>query len=102
MILDLKPSYLESLSEDTHTLTVQFDDGTAETEFTVTTAEMVPGEAEPEDADSPDEPTAGPPDGQGGTQAKTGDDSQNALWALMMAAAALGLVTALRSRRRCR
>lgn len=76
VVLDLQPAYLESLSEDTHALTVQFDDGTAETEFTVTTAEMVPGEA------------------------KTGDDSQPVLWAVVCAGSLLVLLTGYARRRR--
>ena len=100
VILDLQPSYLESLSEDTHTLTVQFDDGTAETEFTVTTAEMVPGEAESADAPLAGEPTADPADGQNGTKAKTGDDSQPVLWAAVCGGSLLTLLLLAAARRR--
>jgi hypothetical protein len=81
VVLDLQPAYLESLSEDTHALTVQFDDGTAETEFTVTTAEMVP-------------------EGKSDTKAKTGDDSQLVLWAVVCAGSLLVLLTGYARRRR--
>ena len=38
----LKASFLETLKEGKHTLSVQFTDGTAETEFTIKAAPKVP------------------------------------------------------------
>ncbi len=86
VILDLKPSYLESLSEDTHKLTVQFDDGTAEATFKVAASETTPG-GKP-DRTAPDEKAGG----RSAKTAKTGDDSRPVLWAAICGGSLLTLL----------
>ena len=70
--LSLKASYLESLSEKTHTLTAVFTDGKAETTFTVNARPVIP---------------------------KTGDGSNPILWTVLMMVGLLGIGGLIREKR---
>ena len=63
VVIDLKPSYLNTLSAGSHTIRVIFTDGYVDSSFTVTT------EKKPTDHDSP----------------KTGEDSYAVFWLMMLA-----------------
>jgi hypothetical protein len=129
VVLDLQPAYLESLSEDTHALTVQFDDGTAEGAFTIAEAEDVTpedpedvpggitpaepgddaGETEPAiddtesdigDGAAPPEEIPAPPAGKSDAKTNTGDNSRPVLWAAVCGGSLLLLVLLVFARRR--
>ena len=81
VIIELKPSYLETLSVGRHKLTASFDDGDAVTgEFTVKAK-----------AETPTKPST--PD--------TGDESNMLLWICLMAVSA-GILLLVENRRRQR
>lgn len=90
VIISLKPSYLETLSEGKHTLTAVFDDGNdPEAAFTILAANNSSGKDEGDSGSSKTK------------SARTGDENQLILWmALLMAAAAELAVTGLISRRK--
>jgi hypothetical protein len=78
----MKASYLETLSEGKHTLTAVFEDGSAETEFTIT-GEENPGDEDSEEAISPDDPG----DDKSSKAVKTGDTSDLGTWLIILLAA---------------
>ena len=99
LIADLKASYLETLSEGKHTLTAVFEDGSAETDFTVAAAEEPEEETTPADdkSDKDDKITLAdkgdksgdktpPADNKGKKTVKTGDTSNPTAWIILMAA----------------
>ncbi|WP_419049047.1 immunoglobulin domain-containing protein [Enorma massiliensis] len=93
-IVTLKPSYLETLSADKHTLAIVSDTGTAETEFTVVAAEK-----QPADDESANDKAAS--DGDKESLAKTGDGSMlpiTVLSVLAVASIATGAFALRRSR----
>lgn len=101
--ITLKPSYLETLFEGTHTLTAFFDDGTAEITFQITKEaepETTPDEPETE----PDEPETKPvePATPESNSPETGDGNQPALWIVLMCASLflLTIVIAISARKR--
>ncbi len=107
--LSFKADYLSSLSAGTHTLKAVFDDGEAETEFTIKEAGKPDDPDKPDKPDNPDDPddpgddddddpsvnpgkddnddpSSGPGNNSGGgsggsnIRARTGDDSMLMLW----------------------
>jgi hypothetical protein len=96
LIIDMKASYLETLSEGKHTLTAVFEDGSAETEFTIT-GEENPGDEDSEEAISPDDPgddkssKAVIPEDETADESekavKTGDTSDLGTWLIILLAA---------------
>ena len=97
LILSVKPSYLETLSEGSHTLMAEFDDGNAEADFIIKAAEeqgsddQEPadggGSSEAEDGDNESAAAGGDED----KPAKTGDENDILTWMLLMAASLLTL-----------
>ena len=77
LILNIEPSYLEELSEGSHTLMAEFDDGNAEADFIIKAA----------DGDNESAAAGGDED----KPAKTGDENDILTWMLLMAASLLTL-----------
>ena len=86
--LALKKEYLQNLTAGTHTLKVQFKDGSAETKFTIT-ANGAAGKS-----------TSRAVNGKKGSSPKTGDDTNAALWIGILVAAVLGIAGILIYRKR--
>ena len=78
LIIDMKASYLETLSEGKHTLTAVFEDGSAEADFSIAEAKES-GEGKT------------PADGDSSKPVKTGDSTDMAAWIFIMAASAVAL-----------
>jgi len=95
VIISLKSAYLETLSEGTHTLTAQFDDGTAEASFTV--------QASKQDEESDPKPDTKPdskPDKNKTPLPKTGDEDFGP-WIIALASlGATALFGGMKMRRR--
>ena len=84
VIIELQPSYLETLSAGKHTLTVNFDDGSTTAEFTIKAASAK------KDKTTPTKKDASP---------RTGDESNILFWLLLMATACIEIVVANKKRR---
>ena len=89
VIIELQPTYLETLSVGKHTLTVNFDDGSTKSEFTIKAAETKKEETKPEKT-TPEKTTPT----KKKTSPKTGDESNMLFWLLLMATAYVGAAVA--------
>lgn len=85
--LSLKAAYLKTLSEGVHTMVVTFTDGSASTRFTVA-ANQGSGTDNTGSAQSKN------------TEPKTGDETNLAVWSVVLAVSAFGLGTVLYRRRK--
>ena len=84
VIIELQPSYLETLPAGKHTLTVNFDDGSTTAEFTIKSASAK------QDKNTPTKKDASP---------RTGDESNILFWILLMATACIRIIVANKKRR---
>ena len=98
VIIELQPAYLETLSVGKHTLTVNFDDGSTKSEFTIKAAETKKEEPKKEETKpektTPEKTTPT----KKSTSPSTGDDSNITLWTLTLFAAIGGVVFVKRRR----
>ncbi|MDO5475491.1 MAG: LPXTG cell wall anchor domain-containing protein [Eubacteriales bacterium] len=91
VILNLKPAYLENLSVDSHTLTAEFDDGSAQTSFNIAAAKKNGTSSTTKRSGSS---SSGSP--------RTGDENNIGLWVVMALAAAAALAGIVVFRRKNR
>ena len=103
LILDLKASYLEMLSEGKHILTVVFDDGKAEAEFTVAATQKQDEDSSEKD-DNKDDTTpptpSGDQDDEKPVNVNTGDISDILILFILMAVSAISIMKLMIKRRR--
>ena len=93
-VVTLKAATLEKLSEGSHTITINFDDGKAETTLTVKVASPAESSTPTNNSTTtPNNPKTPP----------TGDNSHVGLWILLMAVSVIGLYGAvlIGKKRRC-
>ena len=99
LILNVKPAYLETLSEGDHTLTVEFEDGSAETNFRIKASEeqsedeQTPTDGDDQPGDDDATPTDGGDDqpGDDNEPVRTGDNTDFVTWIIIMAASIMAL-----------
>ena len=90
-VVTLKESYLATLSAGVHTLTFVYDDGEVSTHFTVAEAEKQGTPTTPGDSEKGDSTAARSP--------QTGDNTDAALWALLLVLSALLTAFAIQIRK---
>lgn len=90
-VVTLKESYLAALSAGVHTLTFVYDDGEVSTHFTVAEAEKQGTPTTPGDSEKGDSTAARSP--------QTGDNTDAALWALLLVLSALLTAFAIQIRK---
>lgn len=89
----LHPEYLATLSEGTHTLSVLFDDGKADVNFTIQKEKADPDDKKTDPDDKKSDTT---PDNKKADQAPdTGDHNQPVIWIIVMAAAVCIILAAV-------
>ena len=82
-VVVLKESFLKTLSEGKHTLTIVFSDGTAQTQFQILQSSTLGGSFA---GDDKVDTAAGKTDTAAGKAAKTGDTQNGIFWLLFVAA----------------
>lgn len=87
----LKADYLNTLSAGEHTLSVHFDDGSADTKLTVKEAVASDGSSDKNGINKGDT-TGKDTTTKKSTTPKTGDDKHMAVWCMILLAAVAGLI----------